>query len=69
MFSPCWLLDIDATFHVTPHCDLFSRFYSGRLGFVHMADGLVYGIEGARVRSLYHSCMHNCMMMVASYTR
>ena len=29
--SSHWLLDSDATFHVTPHRDWFSTFSSGRL--------------------------------------
>ena len=47
MSSPRWLLDTDATFHVTPHRGWFSNFSSGTLGCVHMADGSVYDIEGA----------------------
>ena len=47
-FSPQWLLDGDATFHVTPCREWFSSFSSGRLGYVHMADGSVFDIEGAR---------------------
>ena len=45
--SSRWLLDSDATFHVTPHRDWFSSFSSGRLGCVQMVDGSVYHIEGA----------------------
>ena len=45
--SSCWLLDTDATFHVTPHRDWVNRFSSGRLGCVQMVDGFVYHIEGA----------------------
>ena len=33
-FSPRWLLDADATFHVTPQREWFSSFSSGRLGHV-----------------------------------
>ena len=46
-FSPQWLLDGDATFHVTPCHEWFSSFSSGRLGYVHMVDGSAFDIEGA----------------------
>ena len=45
--SSHWLLDSDATFHVTLHRDWFSSFSSGRLGCVQMVDSSVYDIEGA----------------------
>ena len=50
--SSRWLLDTDATFHVTPQHDWFSSFSSRRLGCVQIVDGFVYHIEGAG-----HVCM------------
>ena len=44
--SSRWLLDTDATFHVTSQHDWFSSLSSGRLGCVQMVDGSVYDIEG-----------------------
>ena len=42
-----WLLDADATFHVTSHREWFCSYSSGMLGSVHMTDGSVHKIAGA----------------------
>ena len=44
--TPCWLLDTDATFHVTSHREWFSTFSTGSFGSLHL-HGSVYEIAGA----------------------
>ena len=45
--SPHWLLDADASFHIMSHRDWFRSFSSGRLGCIHLGDGLSLDILGA----------------------
>ena len=43
--SPRWLLDADATFHITSHLEWFSTFCNARLGCMHL-HGSMYEIAG-----------------------
>ena len=45
-FPSQWLLDVDATFHVTSCREWFCSYSSGMLGSVHLTDGSVHGIAG-----------------------
>ena len=46
-FPSQWLLDVDATFHVTSYREWFCSYSSGMLGSVHLTDGSVHDIVGA----------------------
>ncbi|KAH7439563.1 hypothetical protein KP509_04G067200 [Ceratopteris richardii] len=41
-----WILDSGASFHVTPHRELFSDYTEGRHGVVHLGDNYACDIAG-----------------------
>ena len=48
-----WVLDSDASFHVSPNCEWFMNYDAGRIGCVTFGNGIAYGIVGVRDVQVY----------------